>query len=239
MSAKSIFQRFVNLTQKQGHTIRRSARRLAKSVRPRLQRMNFSLRKFERLQSLQQRIASLRVAIKEPANPTVQSEVPSQLTASPDFTESLLQRSVERRLHALVQLRCAARLACDTTAEARAQLCRFHGWPLDLIQAVRVGGNHSALTDRENVVLRYADDITRTPIDVDLQVLRELRRYFSSEQIQELTAAICYENFRTRYNNALRMEQRDRIEDGSSQPASQTSNNSFAEELHYTSMSRS
>src|SRR5262245_3931836 len=239
MSAKSIFQRLVDVTQKQGHTVGRSARRLAKAVRPRLQRLNFSLRKSQKLKSLQERLASVRAAIKEPSNPIVQADVPPQLTTGPDFTESLLQRSVERKLHALVQLRCAARLACDTTTEARSQLCRFYGWPLDLIQAVRIGANHSALSDRENVVLRYADDITRTPIDVDLQVLRDLRRHFSSEQIQELTAAICYENFRTRYNNALRTEQRDHIEDGSPNAASQTSNNFFADEMHYTSVSRS
>jgi alkylhydroperoxidase family enzyme len=239
MSAKSIFQRLVDVTQKQGHTVGRSARRLAKAVRPRVERINFSLRKSKKLQSLQQRIASVRAAIKEPPSPIMQAEVPSQLTTGPDFTETLLQRSVERRLHALVQLRCATRMACDTTTEARAQLCRVHGWPSDLIQAVRVGANHAAFTDRERVVLRYADDITRTPIDVDPQVLRELHRHFSSEQIQELTASICYENFRTRYNNALRMEQRENIENGISQPASQTSNNFFAEELRYTSTSRS
>jgi alkylhydroperoxidase family enzyme len=74
-----------------------------------------------------------------------------------------------------------------------------------MIRAAR-SGSDLGFSEREGLLLRYADDITRTPIDVDLQVFRQLRRHFTHEQIVEITATICYENFRTRFRNAMGVE---------------------------------
>jgi alkylhydroperoxidase family enzyme len=59
---------------------------------------------------------------------------------------------------------------------------------------------------REKAVLRYAEGMTRTPADVSNAVFEELQTLFSSEQIVELTAAIALENFRARFNCALKIE---------------------------------
>jgi hypothetical protein len=134
------------------------------------------------------------------------------LFCGPDFMESLFQRSIDPKLHALLQLRTAVRLGCDATAEVRSEACLLHSWPAELIAAAQNGGSNPVFSEQENLLLRYADDITRTPIDVDLQVFRQLRRHFTHDQIVEITASICYENFRTRFRNALGVERSTREE---------------------------
>jgi alkylhydroperoxidase family enzyme len=59
---------------------------------------------------------------------------------------------------------------------------------------------------REKAVLRYAEGMTRTPADVSDTVYAEIQTLFSTEQIVELTAAIALENFRARFNCALKVE---------------------------------
>ena len=59
---------------------------------------------------------------------------------------------------------------------------------------------------REKAVLRYAEGMTRTPAEVSEEVFAEIRGLFSDEQIVELTAAIALENFRARFNCALKIE---------------------------------
>jgi alkylhydroperoxidase family enzyme len=138
---------------------------------------------------------------------TWRSQPPSVVPvfSSADFMESMFQRSIDPKLHTLLQLRTAVRLGCERTSEARSEACVMQGWSPELIRAAR-NGSDLGFSERESLLLRYADDVTRTPIDVDLQVFRQLRRHFTHDQIVEITAAICYENFRTRYRNALGVE---------------------------------
>lgn len=125
--------------------------------------------------------------------------------SAPDFMETMFQRSIDPKLHALLQLRTAARLGCEGTAQARSEACLLQGWSAEQIREAHNGGD-LGFTESEALLLRYADDITRTPIDVDLQVFRQLRRHFTHDQIVEITSAICYENFRTRFRNAMGVE---------------------------------
>lgn len=59
---------------------------------------------------------------------------------------------------------------------------------------------------REKVVLRYAEGMSRTPAEVSDSVFEQLASLFSTEQIVELTAAVALENFRARFNCALKVE---------------------------------
>jgi alkylhydroperoxidase family enzyme len=58
---------------------------------------------------------------------------------------------------------------------------------------------------REKAVLRYAEGMTRTPADVSDAVFAEIQALFTTEQIVELTSAIALENFRARFNCALKI----------------------------------
>lgn len=59
---------------------------------------------------------------------------------------------------------------------------------------------------RERAVLRYAEGMTRTPAAVSDEVFDEVRKYFTAAQLVELTGAIALENFRSRFNRALKIE---------------------------------
>ncbi|MGH7986320.1 MAG: carboxymuconolactone decarboxylase family protein [Candidatus Binataceae bacterium] len=61
-------------------------------------------------------------------------------------------------------------------------------------------------TASERAALRYAEGMTRTPAEVADEVFDEVGKYFRTEQIVELTAAIALENFRSRFNRALKIE---------------------------------
>lgn len=59
---------------------------------------------------------------------------------------------------------------------------------------------------REKAVLRYAEGMTHTPAEVSDAVFAEVQTLFTTEQIVELTAAMALENFRARFNCALKVE---------------------------------
>ncbi len=59
---------------------------------------------------------------------------------------------------------------------------------------------------REKAALRYAEEMTRTPADVSEEAFAEIRALFADEEIVELTTAIALENFRARFNCALKIE---------------------------------
>ncbi len=62
------------------------------------------------------------------------------------------------------------------------------------------------LSDVEKLVVRYAVEMTRTPVEVPEELFEELKRHFNARQIVELTSAIAWENYRARNNHALGLE---------------------------------
>ena len=58
----------------------------------------------------------------------------------------------------------------------------------------------------EKAVLRYAQEMSRTPADVADQTFAEMSSFLSDEQLVELTAAIAFENFHARFNCAFKVE---------------------------------
>lgn len=66
--------------------------------------------------------------------------------------------------------------------------------------------NSAELTNLEKLVIRYAVEMTKTPVEVPYELFAELQRNLSDRQIVELTSAIAWENYRARYNHALGVE---------------------------------
>lgn len=63
-----------------------------------------------------------------------------------------------------------------------------------------------AFSELERLVLRYAVEMTRTPVAVPDDLFASLRRHFSDKQMVELSAVIAWENYRARFNHALEIE---------------------------------
>ncbi len=129
-------------------------------------------------------------------------EPSSAVVAAPDMGEALILRAISPRLHALIQLRVASRIGAVGETEQCLQACREQGWTGEQIGTALLANVNGTFSETERLLLRYADDITRTPIDVDPQVVRQLRAHFSTAEMLELTASITYENFRARHRDA-------------------------------------
>ncbi len=65
---------------------------------------------------------------------------------------------------------------------------------------------HPGFTLRERAALAYAEMVTISPNDVTDAQFADLRRLFSDREVVEITAQAAFENFRARYNRALRIE---------------------------------
>jgi len=59
---------------------------------------------------------------------------------------------------------------------------------------------------RERAVLRYAEAMTHTPAEISDETFAQLTEFFTTAQVVELTGAIALENFRSRFNRALKIE---------------------------------
>ncbi len=55
-------------------------------------------------------------------------------------------------------------------------------------------------------MLRYADAMSATPVEVPEDVFQALRRFYDDAAITELTSAIAWENYRARFDHALAIE---------------------------------
>ena len=60
--------------------------------------------------------------------------------------------------------------------------------------------------ERERAVLRYADAMTATPVEMPDELFAALRRWFDERQMVELTSAIAWENYRARFDHAFGVE---------------------------------
>ena len=60
-----------------------------------------------------------------------------------------------------------------------------------------------AFSEKEKLVIAYAEEMTRTPVDVPSELFERLRAVFDERELVELTAAIAWENYRARFNHAL------------------------------------
>ena len=55
----------------------------------------------------------------------------------------------------------------------------------------------------EMLVLDLAEQMTRAPVAISDEFYKELQAFFDASQIVELTAAIAWKNYRSRFNHAL------------------------------------
>jgi len=83
---------------------------------------------------------------------------------------------------------------------------RDHGVPAEKLQALPDYEHSSLFTQREIVVLQYADAMTATPVRVPDTIFNALKAIYDDQQIVELTSALAWENYRARFNHALDIE---------------------------------
>lgn len=63
-----------------------------------------------------------------------------------------------------------------------------------------------AFDEKEKATIRYADQVTRGAASVSPATLEALGKFYSEDEIVELTLAIAVANFTNRFNDALQVE---------------------------------
>ena len=66
----------------------------------------------------------------------------------------------------------------------------------------------TAFSPLEKLVIEYAVEMTKTPVEVPDSLFAALREHFDEAQLVELCATIAWENYRARFNHAFEIEAR-------------------------------
>jgi alkylhydroperoxidase family enzyme len=74
------------------------------------------------------------------------------------------------------------------------------------LAAVTQWRDSALFTEPERLALEYAERVTITDQSVDVAFFARLQPHYSEAQIVELTAAIAFENFRSKFNPPLGVE---------------------------------
>jgi alkylhydroperoxidase family enzyme len=61
-------------------------------------------------------------------------------------------------------------------------------------------------SETEKLVLKYADAMTETPVEMPDALFAKLREKFTDAQLVELTATLAWENYRARFDHAFGVE---------------------------------
>ncbi len=64
----------------------------------------------------------------------------------------------------------------------------------------------AAFSSLEKLVIEYALEMTKTPVEVPDEIFSSLHQHFSAPQLVELTATIAWENYRARFDHAFGIE---------------------------------
>ena len=61
----------------------------------------------------------------------------------------------------------------------------------------------SLFNEAEKTALEYAEEMTKTPVEVSDELFARVKHHLNDDQIVELTASIAFENYRARFDHAL------------------------------------
>ena len=149
---------------------------------------------------------SRRVFGKVPAPLTVTAAHPGILRGYIAYEWELGRaRRLDERLKLLAETKAAALAACEYCLDIGSALARGAGVTAEQLADLPRYRDSDHFDDDERLVLDYATAMTQTPLDVDDDLFDRLRRRFDDAQLVELTAAIAWENYRARFNWAMRM----------------------------------
>jgi 4-carboxymuconolactone decarboxylase len=106
-------------------------------------------------------------------------------------------------LKALAELKAATIVGCEFCIDIGSALGRQSGVTEDQIRDFHDYLESPAFSPVEKLVMRYAEEMSKTNVEVPEDLVVALREHFDDAQLVELTASIALENLRARFNNAL------------------------------------
>jgi AhpD family alkylhydroperoxidase len=113
---------------------------------------------------------------------------------------------LDRRHQALAELKAATLTRCAYCIDLGSEVARRWGVTEEELLALARYETSPVFTEVDKLVLRYAEGMSRTPVDVPAELVERLREHFHDAQIVELTHLVALENLRGRFNLALGIE---------------------------------
>ena len=110
---------------------------------------------------------------------------------------------MNERLKLLAATKAATQVGCRFCIDIGTALGRKAGVTEEQIRDFHDYRESTAFSPEEKLVIEYAEEMTKTPVNVTDELVARLREHFDEAQIVELTTAIAIENLRARFNNAL------------------------------------
>lgn len=113
---------------------------------------------------------------------------------------------VDHKLKELAFLKVAALIGCSFCIDFGSAEARKAGITEEQMKALPRYRESSAFSAAEKTILDLATAMTINPAQVSEPLFSELLRTFDAAQIVEITSAIAWENYRSRFNRALGIE---------------------------------
>ena len=156
----------------------------------------------EQLQKLYAGVQHIYGRMLEPVSVTAHSE--PLLEGYLAFERSSRKaKALDRKFKELAGLKTATLVGCPFCIDIGSKEAQDGGVTAEQVQALHEHEASDAFSDEERLVIDYAVAMSRTPLDVPDALFERLRTTFSPEQLVELTAAVAWENYRSRFNHAM------------------------------------
>lgn len=114
-------------------------------------------------------------------------------------------RALDRKLYEAVYLRVSLINGCDYCTQHHIQGSKRAGLTPERMKGL-LRGNYSGFAAPEQVALKYAEKLTRTPDGASDADITELKKHFSDEQIVDLHMLIGLANLTNRVTGPLGLE---------------------------------
>jgi alkylhydroperoxidase family enzyme len=112
-------------------------------------------------------------------------------------------RRVPERLKHLAALRAGIVVGCEWCCDFGSALSASNDVSAEDMRALPTDRHAGRFNELEVLVLDYATDVSRTPVDVPDELFDRLREHLDESQLVELTDIIALENYRARFNWAF------------------------------------
>jgi AhpD family alkylhydroperoxidase len=134
---------------------------------------------------------------------------PEIFKAYMDYEASFRAASrLELKLKELAFLKVAALIGCPFCLDFGSAEAKRAGITEEQMRDLPRYSQSLAFTDAEKLILDLATAMTDNPVKVSESLFLQLQHLFDPAQILEITAAIAWENYRSRFNHALGIEAR-------------------------------
>lgn len=110
---------------------------------------------------------------------------------------------VDEKLKGLAGTKAATVVGCQFCIDIGSALSRKAGVTEEQLRDFHSYKESNAFSPLEKLVMEYAEEMSKTHVEISDELFARLREHFDDTQLVELTAAIAIENFRARFNNAL------------------------------------